>query len=95
MTEVQMGRMIFFWVSGTAIVTILFTVLGPMDSLISKAGLWISSAWLIFVFLPILKKSLMEFQPGKYFMKINYFVLLAVVFMCLDKLLFHNIENLF
>ncbi len=95
MTEIQMGRMIFYWVSGTVLVTILFTLIGPLDSLVSKAGLWISSAWLLFVFTPILKKSLSGFQPGRYFMKINYFVLLAVIFMCLDKVLMKTIECLF
>jgi len=95
MTEHHIGRMIFIWVSGTALTTVVFTLFGPLDSLISKAGLWISAAWLLFVFTPILNKSLTGFQPGKYFMKINYFVLLAVVFMCLDKILIKSIENLF
>ncbi len=95
MTERQIGRMIFVWVSGTALITIVFTFVGPLDSLISKAGLWISTAWLLLVFTPILNKSLSGFQAGKYFMKINYFVLMAVLFMCLDKILTKTIENLF
>ena len=88
MNHVQMGRMIFLWVAGTAMITVVFTLAGPMESVISKAGLWIASAWLIIAFMPILGHSLAKFQPGRYFMKINYFVLLVVVFMCLDKLLF-------
>jgi protoheme IX farnesyltransferase len=95
MNEVQIGRMIFLWIGGTALITVVFTLFGPLDSIIAKAGLWISSAWLILAFTPILRKSLSGFQPGKYFMRINYFVLLAVVFMCLDKILLHNLENLF
>ena len=87
MSQVHMGRMIFLWVAGTAMITVAFTLTGPMDSWISKAGLWIASAWLILAFTPILRKSLVKFNPGRYFMKINYFVLLAVLFMCLDKLL--------
>lgn len=95
MTDVQMGRMIFFWVCGTVLTTIAFTVFGPLESLVSRAGIWISSAWLLYAFTPLLRKSLTGFQPGKFFMKINYFVLLAVVFMCLDKVLLKAIENLF
>ena len=95
MSEVQIGRMIFFWVIGTSLTTITFSLIGPLNSLISKTGLWISSAWLIFTFIPILRNSLSMFQPEKYFMKINYFVLMVVVFMCLDKLILENIENLF
>jgi len=95
MTEIQIGRMIFLWVLGTAVITIVFSFHGPLNSLISKAGLWIASAWLILTFIPILNKSPGMFQPGKYFMRINYFVLLVVVFMCLDKIVFKNIENLF
>ena len=95
MTEMQIGRMIFLWVAGTAMITVVFSISGPLNSLISKAGLWITSAWLILVFIPILNKSLSRFQPGKYFMRINYFVLLVVVFMCLDKILLEPIENLF
>jgi protoheme IX farnesyltransferase len=87
MSQAQMGRMIFLWVSGTAMITVAFSFVGPVDSSISKAGLWIASAWLILTFTPILKQSLAGFRPGRYFMKINYFVLLVVVFMCLDKLL--------
>ena len=87
MSQIQMGRMIFLWVAGTAMITVAFTLVGPMDSMISKAGLWITSAWLIIAFRPILKHSLAKLKPGRYFMKINYFVLLVVVFMCLDKLL--------
>lgn len=87
MSQVQMGRMIFLWVAGTAMITVAFTLVGPMNSMISKTGLWITSAWLIFAFRPILGHSLAKFKPGRYFMKINYFVLLVVVFMCLDKLL--------
>ncbi len=87
MSQVQMGRMIFLWVAGTAMITVAFTLVGPMNSMISKAGLWITSAWLIIAFMPILGQSLAKFKPGRYFMKINYFVLFVVVFMCLDKLL--------
>ena len=92
MNPVQMGRMIFIWVAGTALITVFFTFIGPMDSLISKAGLWISSAWLVLAFIPILKQSLEKFKPGRYFMKINYFVLLVVVFMCLDKILAEHLH---
>ena len=83
----QMGRMIFSWVTGTVAITVAFSLIGPLESGISKAGLWVASAWLLFVFIPILRLPLERFKPGRYFMKINYFVLLVVVFMCLDKLL--------
>jgi protoheme IX farnesyltransferase len=95
MTASQIGRMIYLWIIGTAAITVIFTLTGPLDSVISKAGLLVASAWLILTFLPILKKTVPGFQPGRYFMKINYFVLFAVLFMCLDKLLLENIENLF
>lgn len=95
MSHVQIGRMIFLWVCGTAAVTVLFSFFGPLDSLISRVGLWIASVWLLLVFIPILKKPLSGFRPGRYFMRINYFVLLVVLFMCLDKILPANIENLF
>ncbi len=87
MSQVQMGRMIFLWVALTAMITVAFSLAGPIDSKISKTGLWIASAWLIGVFSPILRNSLDTSKPGRYFMKINYFVLVAVLFMCLDKLL--------
>jgi hypothetical protein len=82
-----MGRMIFFWIAGTVVITLAFTLIGPMDSVISKVGLWVASAWLLMVFFPLLRGPVARFNPGRYFMKINYFVLLVVVFMCLDKLL--------
>lgn len=78
MTDVQIGRMIFLWITGTSVVTIVFTFIGPLDSLVSRACLWIVSAWLILAFIPILKRSLSGFQPAKYFMKINYFIVLML-----------------
>ena len=89
----QMKRMIFAWVLGTATVTFLFTLLGPLNSVLSKAGLWLVSAWLLLTFIPLLNKSRALVQPGHYFMRINYFVLVAVVFMCLDKLLLVHLED--
>ena len=89
----QMKRLIFAWVLGTVIVTILFTLTGPLDTFLSRAGLWLASAWLLYTFVPLLNKSPSLFQPGHYFMRINYFVILVIIFMCLDKLLLVHIEN--
>jgi protoheme IX farnesyltransferase len=95
MTDMQIRRMIYAWIAATALVTVAFSFTGPLSSLISKAGLWICSAWLLFAFIPILRGSHSGFRPGKYFMRINYFVLLAVVFMCLDKTLLQNLAGQF
>jgi len=95
MTQLQMGRMIFFWVLGTAAVTVLFSLMGPLESLLAKVGLWISAAWLLYTFAPALSSSIPLSRPGHYFMRINYFVLLSVIFMCLDKLLLLRIESWF
>ena len=94
MTEVQIARLIFLWISGTALIAVVFSFSGTLGSLVSKAGLWIASAWLILSFIPILRKSLSTFKPGKYFMRINYFVLLVIIFMCLDKIILRNIMPL-
>lgn len=40
-------------------------------------------------------KSLNSLKPGRYFMKINYYVLAAVIFMCLDKMLLVRLGNWF
>lgn len=93
MSERLIGRTIFAWIVGTALMTLIFTLYGPLNSNLSRIGLWIASAWLLITFTPILRRSLDSFQPGPYFMRINYFVLVAVVFMCLDKLLFVQIEQ--
>ena len=95
MNEGQIRRLIFLWVLGTAVITIIFSCYGPLHSMISKAGLWVASAWLTVSFAPLLRKSSLAFQPGKYFSRINYFVLLVVVFMCLDKPVFVSVETLF
>jgi protoheme IX farnesyltransferase len=95
MTDMQIRRMIYAWVAGTALVTVVFSLTGPLSSLISKAGLWICSAWLLLAFIPILRGSHPGFRPGKYFIRINYFVLLAIVFMCLDKTLLQNLAERF
>ena len=95
MTTVQISRLIFLWITGTALIAVVFSLSGTIGSLFSRAGLWLASAWLILSFTPILRKTLDEFRPGKYFMKINYFVLMAIIFMCLDKIILRNIMPLF
>ena len=95
MSTRQLSYMIFAWVSGTIVVTILFTIAGPLDSFLSKAGLWLTSTWLLLKFIPILNNSGSTLPQGPYFMRINYFVLMTVLFMCLDKTLLVHIEAWF
>jgi protoheme IX farnesyltransferase len=95
MRELRIRQMIYLWILGTALITLFFTFSGPLDSILSKAGLWIASAWLIISFSSILRKSIPEFKPRKYFLKINYFVVIVMAFMCLDKIFMRYLAGIF
>lgn len=81
-------RIIFFWILFTVVTAILIPISGLTESMISFVFILIVSVWLIFEFSkPVVKKSPEKFRPVKFFMKINYFVLVVVLMQILDILL--------
>lgn len=77
---------IFIWILATVVTGLLIPVSGLTQSLITFAGIVVLSAWLVVYFLKPLTRS-DHYSAGKFFMKINYYVLAVVLLQILDFLL--------
>jgi len=86
-SEKSLRQIIYIWILATSVATILLQATGMINSLISSFLILIALLWLNIVFLGLLFKPEALISPGKYFMKINYFVLAVVVILSVDHLL--------
>ena len=79
--------MTFIWTITTAISALLLPFFKITLSDISTYGIILASLWLIYQFLNVLLKKDKSFKPGKYFMKINYYVLVMIIILITDHLI--------
>ena len=86
-SEAVIKIMTFIWTITTAISAMLLPYYRITLSAISTYGIMLASAWLIYQFLNALLKKDQNFRPGKYFMKINYFVLAMIIILITDHLI--------
>lgn len=93
-TDQGIRRQIFYWILATFAVTVVLPFTGLIVSMISSAGIILAGLWLVYRFSGLVMKNRSTFRPGKYFMKINYFVLFTALMMILDKTLFLHLEEL-
>jgi protoheme IX farnesyltransferase len=84
----QISRIIFSWILLTAIVTASLPFTGLLHSFISRTGVVLAAIILVTMFAPLLSVPADSLEAGKYFKRINYFVLAVVVFMSLDRIVF-------
>lgn len=82
----QIKRIIFSWTLATVLAALLLPMTGLISSVITFSGLIISGIWLVIVFIKLLHTD-KELSPGKYFMRINYYVLSIIVFLAIDHIL--------
>jgi len=83
---VQMKRIIFSWTLATVLAAMLLPMTGLISSVLAFSGLIISGIWLVAVFVKLLRAD-KELSPGKYFMRINYYVLSIILFLSIDHIL--------
>jgi len=83
----QIKRAVFFWVVLTAFSAAGYAYSRPSGTWISSILIVVISIWLIFTFVSLLMNPGDSFSPGKYFMKINYYVLAVVVVLVIDPFL--------
>lgn len=76
-------KVIYGWVLATAISSIVLSFSGAISSKVSLYGIILSGILLSLVFLRIFNNQT-TFSPGKYFMRINYFVLTVIIFLFID-----------
>lgn len=78
--------MIFLWIVTTSFSALLLYYFHVVRSVVSGICIAIASLILIAVFLiPVIKKSV-DFMPFKYFMRINYYVLVIIIILNIDHL---------
>lgn len=78
--------LIFLWILTTALASLLLYFFSVIHSRISVIIILIASLWLIAVFIKPLIKKKEEFLPIKYFLRINFYVLIVIVILNLDFL---------
>jgi len=83
-TENQIRNITFIWTLATAIASLMIATFGVLDSIITKLLLLAAAVWLIIGFTDLIIRRKQAFYPFRYFMKINFFVLVIVVLLALD-----------
>lgn len=83
---VQTRRVTFVWIVATSLNIILLVFTGLFNTLAFQIILISAALWLIIEFSKLLRKSVVEFNPFKYFMRLNIFLLIVILAMILDPL---------
>ncbi|NJK94386.1 MAG: protoheme IX farnesyltransferase [Bacteroidales bacterium] len=88
-TKVYTRRLIyaftFIWILATAIIAFMLPYFGVLNSYIAAFGILVSSVWLVFQFSKLYTKHETEFNPRRYFMRLNLYILFVVVLMVTDQ----------
>ena len=88
LTKVYSRRLIyaftFIWVLATAIIAFMLPYFGVLQSYSAAFGIFISSVWLVYQFSKLYRRHETEFNPKKYFMRLNFYILFIVVLMVTD-----------
>lgn len=74
----------FIWVLATAIIAFMLPYFGVLHSYTAAFGILLSSTWLVFQFMKLYSRHETEFNPKKYFMRLNFYILFIVVLMVTD-----------
>lgn len=85
----QIRYITFLWTFATAVSSLMIPVFGLIHSVVIAILIFLSAAWLVFVFAGMLKKDKGVFNPSYYFMRINYFVLAMIIFISVDAIIGH------
>lgn len=83
----QLKNITFIWILATVVAVLALPVFDVVDSWVVMGGLLLSSVWLLAEFTRLLSPRDLPFNPMKYFIKINYFVLAVIIFLSLDRFL--------
>jgi heme o synthase len=86
-TDKQIKNTTFIWTMATAVTALMLPVFGIVNSVVMGAGLLAAVIWLVFVFSKLVRPTEEKFNARYYFMKINYFVLIIILFLAVDSLI--------
>ena len=83
----QIKNITFIWIFATVVAAFMLPVFGIVQSWIIIAGLFVAGFSLVGMFMSIFIKEDDQFKPMNYFIWINGFVLLMVIFISVDQFL--------
>ena len=75
----KIKRNIFIWIVFTAFAAFIIALSPLSCSFISSISIMIFSLLLVYSFLPMLLEKRKQFDEGRYFMQINYFVVMVII----------------
>ncbi len=91
LTSIYSGKQIryttFIWTMATGVTALMLPAFGVVNTLFFSIGTLLATLWLVIIFVKLLRVSDEGFNPGFYFMKINYFVLFMIIFLSVDSLI--------
>ena len=87
LNQKQIRRITFIWIFATVVSAFMLPVFGVVDSWITVVAMFIASIWLIVIFAGLIFRKKREFKPFHYFMRINYYILIIIVFLSIDHIL--------
>lgn len=82
----QIKRVTFVWIVATSLNIILLVLVGLFQTLFFKVLVLAAAVWLTVIFSKLLKKSETNFNSFRYFLQLNYFLLVIILSMILDPL---------
>lgn len=85
--DVQLARITFVWTSATALTVLLFPIFNIISLSVFSFILPILASWLVFAARDLLRKDLSRLSFNHIFRRINYFALLVIVYVSLEKIL--------
>lgn len=85
-SDSKIKRNIFIWIVLTSITIALLVVVGAFQTLFFKIVILVTAVYLTVAFTRLLKKADSDFNPFRYFMKMNYMLLAVILSMIIDPL---------
>ncbi len=87
LSDKQIKRVTFVWIVATSLNVVLLVFVGLFKTLFFKIVVLVAAVWLIVIFSKLLRKSENDFSPFRYFLRLNYIVLVIILSMIIDPLL--------
>lgn len=86
LSPIQIRRVTFVWVVATSLDAIMLVVTGIFGTFFFKIVVVLASVWLVVEFSKLLRRPDQDFSPFRYFMRLNYMLLVIMISMIIDPL---------
>jgi len=90
LTRIYSGQAIrfttFIWTLATAVTALMIPVYKITETVLAGISLFLASIWLVVTFTALLRKTDSSFNPFRYFMRINYYILFILIVVSIDSL---------